>query len=366
MITLADLLEALTPAQPRLANATAESVSAVSVERLAPLAGAGPRDVGFFFSKEYADELKTGCPGVLITAEPFLKPLEQSGHPVWSRGVVIACRDPYLGLALLSERFADVMTSNAHRPGERAGLETEVHPSATVSPEAHLGRSVVVGPGCVIEAGARLGDRVRLYGSCTVGRDSEIGADSVLFPGVTVYERCVLGARARVHAGAVIGSDGFGFAQVKVPGSPFPVRHQKIYHLGRVVCGDDVEIGANTCLDRGTFGETRLGNQVKLDNQVHIGHNCVIGEGTVICGGTALAGGVKIGRWVMVGGLTGITNRVEVGDGAQVGALALVTKDVPAGGTAVGNPQREYKDHFRVHARMNRLISRGRNEEQES
>jgi UDP-3-O-[3-hydroxymyristoyl] glucosamine N-acyltransferase len=127
-----------------------------------------------------------------------------------------------------------------------------------------------------------------------------------------------------------------------------------------VVVGDDVEIGANCTIDRSTFGETRLARGVKLDNQVHVGHNCEIGEGTVIAGATALAGGVKFGRYAICGGLTGVANRVEVGDGASIGALALVTKDIPPGGTAVGNPQREYHEHFRAHALLTRLVKKGR------
>ena len=164
---------------------------------------------------------------------------------------------------------------------------------------------------------------------------------------------CLL--RVRIHAGSVIGADGFGYAP-KREGSQV-IGHVKIYHLGRVVIGDDVEIGANSCVDRSTFGETRIEKSAKLDNIVHIGHNALVEEGAVICGGTCLAGRASVGKFALVGGLTGIINDVHVGDGAQVAAMTLVSKDVLPGSTAVGNPQREYKQHFRAHAILNKLMT---------
>jgi UDP-3-O-[3-hydroxymyristoyl] glucosamine N-acyltransferase len=156
----------------------------------------------------------------------------------------------------------------------------------------------------------------------------------------------------------VIGSDGFGYAPKK-QGSQV-TGHQKIYHLGRVVVGDDVEMGANCCVDRSTLGETRIEKNSKLDNLVHLGHNSYLGEGAVICGGTCLAGNARVGKYAYVGGLTGIGNHVHVGDGATVGALTMVTKDVQAGGTAVGNPQRDRREHFRAHALLSRLLEERR------
>jgi UDP-3-O-[3-hydroxymyristoyl] glucosamine N-acyltransferase len=176
----------------------------------------------------------------------------------------------------------------------------------------------------------------------------------VLFPNVVVYECVTIGNRVRIHGNTVIGSDGFGYAPRREEGKV--VGLQKIYHLGRVVIEDDAELGACVTIDRGTFGETRLRKGAKLDNQVHLGHNTAVGESSAIAGGTCLAGRASVGRFAQVGGLTGVGNQVHIGDGAQVGALAMVTKDVPAGGTAVGNPQRDYRTHFKVHALLNKLL----------
>ncbi len=329
------------------------AADSIRVDRPSALEGSGPRDLAYFYSRDYEKELAKANAGVLITAEPFVKPLEASGLPLWSKSAVVACADPYLAMAILSEKFADALSTVAHvrRPGE----PTAVHPSAVVDPTAELGRSVRVGPGCVIEAGARIGEGSVLYPGCYIGPGARLGAGCVLFPQVTVYEWVEMGDRVRVHAGARIGSDGFGYAPRR--DGKDVVDHQKIHHLGRVLIGDDVEIGANSTIDRGTLGDTVIGSKTKLDNLVHVGHNARLGEGTIVCGGTCFAGRAKTGRFAYIGGLTGVANDVLVGDGAQVGALTLVTKDVPAGGTAVGAPARAHREHFKAHALLNRLLA---------
>lgn len=342
----------------RLANADVlgAAKSSLRVERPVPLASARRGHLAFFFNRAYQAELATAMPSVLITAEPFLKPLEASGHPLWKECAVIACADPYLAMADLSEHFAREL-STVGPVGEGTG-EPVVHATAIVSSEAQIGAGVRIGAYCVVEKGAKLASGVVLYPNCYIGPEVEIGAASILFPGVTVYEWTRVGARARIHAGTVIGSDGFGYAPMRegtqVKG------HQKIFHLGRVWIGDDVEMGANCCIDRATFGETRIADQVKLDNDVHVGHNARLDTGAVVCGGTALAGRASIGKFAYVGGLTGITNDVHVGDGAQVGAVSLVTKDVAPGSSAVGAPAREYEQHFRIHAMLNRMLAQRR------
>jgi UDP-3-O-[3-hydroxymyristoyl] glucosamine N-acyltransferase len=270
-------------------------------------------------------------------------------------------------MALLSEKFAGALSTVAHPPGASRG-DSRIHASAVIHASAKIAAGVQVGAHCVIEAEARIGAGSVLYPGCYVGPSCSLGEDCVLFPGVTLYEWTELGKRVRIHAGAVLGSDGFGYAPVKAPGAeggkPGVVGHQKIYHLGRVVVGDDVEIGANSCVDRSTFGETRIDRNSKLDNLVHLGHNARLEEGAIVCGGTCLAGNASVGKYAYVGGLTGVANQVHVGDGASVGALTLVTKDVPPGSTAVGNPQREYREHFKAHATLSRLVkSRGEKNE---
>ncbi len=340
----------------RLVNATelGSASERIRVDRPSPLPGAKNSDLAFFFSRYYERELPTARPGILITGEAFVKPLQAAGLPFWKTSAVIACADPYLAMAILSEKFAAELSSVAHLPGT-AGPEPQIHPTAVVSKTAELGPGVQVGARCVIEDDVRVGAGSIFYAGCYVGPKCSIGENSVLFAGVSLYEWTQIGDRVRVHAGAVIGADGFGYAPRRE--GDRVVAHQKIYHLGRVVIEDDVEIGANTCVDRGTFGETRIGRAAKIDNLIQIGHNAQVGEGAILCGGTCLAGNSNVGKFAYVGGLTGVANQVQIGDGASVGAMTLVTKDVPARGTAVGNPQREYKEHFKAHALLSRLLA---------
>lgn len=327
----------------------------IGIERASPLPHSGPTDLAFFFSKNYQKDLLTALPGVLIIGEPFVAALQNSGLPLWKKSAIVACADPYGAMAILSEKIASRLSSVAHLPQQVSSLEEpEIHASAVVHPSAQLGKGVVIGANCVIECGARIGARSVLYPGCYIGQEVRIGEDCVLFPRVTLYEWTELGSRIRIHAGCVLGSDGFGYAPLRE--GQKVIGHRKIYHLGRVVVGDDVELGANTCVDRSTFGETRIAKSAKLDNHVHIGHNAFIDEGAIICGGTCLAGRASVGKFALVGGLTGIINDVHVGDGASVAAMTLVSKDVAPGSTAVGNPQREYKEHFRAHATLNRLM----------
>jgi UDP-3-O-[3-hydroxymyristoyl] glucosamine N-acyltransferase len=331
----------------------------IRVDRPASLGVAQPSDLTFFFSKAFQHELLSSNPGILVTGDAFVQPLESAGLPIWGTAAVVACKDPYLAMAVLSEKFASVLSSVAHVPDlSRAEKPNEVHPTAVISPSAKLGAGVAIGPHCVIEDEVQIGAGTKIYAGSYIGAGCVIGQDCVLFPRVTLYEWTHLGNRVRIHSGSVLGSDGFGYAPRR-NGSEI-LGHQKIYHLGRVVVGNDVEIGANCTVDRGTFGDTQIGNHSKLDNLVHIGHNSRLDEGAVVCGGTCLAGNASLGKYVYVGGLTGITNHVHIGDGGSVGALTLVTKDVPPKGTAVGNPQRDHKEHFRAHALLSKLLTERR------
>jgi UDP-3-O-[3-hydroxymyristoyl] glucosamine N-acyltransferase len=340
--------------------------SAICVERPAGLASSRERDLAYFFSKQYQSELPTARPGVLITGEAFVQPLAAAGLPLWRESAVVACPDPYLAMAVLSEKFASAgLSSVVHARADVAAEMAEslgrpvVHPTAVVDPTAELGAGVQIGARVVVSEHARVGAGSYLYPGVFVVPRARLGERCVLFPNVTVYEDVQMGSDVRVHAGSVLGADGFGYApRFAAPvggGKPEIVAHQKIYHLGRVVIGDSVEIGALSCVDRGTIEDTRIGRGAKIDNQVHIGHNAEVGEGAIICGAAALAGNASVGKWAYVGGMVGITNHVHVGDGAKIAAMSLLTKDVKPGETAAGNPQREYSEHFRAHAALSRL-----------
>ena len=326
----------------------------VQVNRIATLGESQPNDVTFYYLRSFAAEFARAKPGILVTNETMRR--EMGSAPV--DYAIVVCADPYSAMAQLSAKFADRLSSVAHIPLPENFKPTSIHPTAVIDPSVEMGEGVQVGPHCVIERGCRIGARTVLYPGCFVGPQCVIGSSCVLFPRVTLYELTQLGDRVRIHAGAVIGADGFGYAPKRE--GRVVTGHQKIYHMGRVLVGDDVEIGANACVDRGTFGDTRLGKNVKLDNQVQVGHNAQLDEGAILCGSTSLAGHASIGKYAYLGGLTGVTNHTHIGDGAMVGALSLITKDVPPGGTAVGSPQRTQREHFKAHAFLNKLLTKKR------
>lgn len=325
-------------------------LNSISVSGISNLSTSSVDSVSFFFSKEYQAELLHASPGILVTAPPFVPHLKAANLGFWSTSAVVSCENPYLALGVVSEKIAE---------GERAKEEESlkdtpaINPGAEIHQTAEISEGVRIGAGCVIDRFAKIGQGTVLYPGVIVGARVQIGQNCTLFPQVTLYDKTLVGDRVRIHAGAVLGSDGFGYAPVIKDGQV--TGHQKIYHLGRVVVGNDVEIGANTCIDRGTFSDTVIEDQAVIDNLVQVGHNARVGQGSVLCGSLALAGRAQTGKFSYVGGLTGVVNRIKIGDYAKVGAMSLITKDVPAGESAVGNPQRTHKEHFKVHAALNKL-----------
>lgn len=349
-VTLERILE-VTQGQWVNADSIGKKPDQIRVEKASPLGASHPSSVAFFFSKEYQNEVLTAKCGILITAAPFWAGIQAHGLPMAKTTAVVVCTDPYLAMAKVSGLF-----------GPHSSQKAGIHPSAVVDPEARVASSASIGAHVVVSAGAVIGERSVLLPGCFIGEGVLIGEDAMIYSNVSIYDGVQIGKRVRIHSNTTIGSDGFGYAPVlgspsAAGGKPKPIGHQKIHHLGTVSIGDDVELGACVSIDRATFGETKIGNQAKLDNQVHIGHNAVVEEGAIICGGTCLAGGAKVQKFAYVGGLVGITNRVVVGEGAMIGALSLISKDVDAGATAVGNPQRDQKEHFKIHALLNRMLS---------
>jgi UDP-3-O-[3-hydroxymyristoyl] glucosamine N-acyltransferase len=277
--------------------------------------------------------------------------MEAAGLPLWKSSVVIACDDPYFAMATLSRKFAPMLSTVAHVEAP----EAYVHPMAWVDLTAKMGRNVRIGAHCSVEAGVEIGDGSVLYPGVSLGPSVKVGKGSVIFANVSVYENVRIGDRVRIHSGSVIGADGFGYAPERL--GKTIVDHRKIYHFGSVVIGDDVEIGACVTIDRGTVADTVVGPKAKIDNKVHLGHNSQVGEGAVLCGGSCLAGSASVGRFIYMGGMSGVNNKTHVGDGAMIGAMTMVTKDVPPGGNALGNPQRLFREHLQVHAILNRLLA---------
>jgi len=206
-----------------------------------------------------------------------------------------------------------------------------VHPSAVVGQGAIVPKSAVVGPLCVVESGAVLGERVHLQSQVFVGRGARIGDDSWLMPGVVLAAECVLGKRVRLQPGVVVGSDGFGYELVAG-------RHEKIPQVGTVVIGDDVEIGANSTLDRARFSHTSVGEGTKIDNLVQVGHNVEIGKHCIICGQVGISGSCTIGDYVVMAGQTGLAGHLTIGSGVKMGAKTGVKDDIPPNTSIWGTP----------------------------
>jgi UDP-3-O-[3-hydroxymyristoyl] glucosamine N-acyltransferase len=319
------------------------------VSRISALRGAREGDLCFFFSKEYQHELSDSRPGILITGEKFVGALSASGLPLWSASVVVACRDPYLAMARVSAQFAGLNESR-----EFGEISQGIHPTAVVHPSAKLADGASVGPHCVVERDAVIGENSRLVAGVFLGVGSTIGRDCLIFPHVTIYHGCRIGDRARIHSGVVIGSDGFGYAPEKSEGKA--VGHAKIHHLGGVVIGSDVEIGACTAVDRGTIGDTLIEDLVKIDNLVQVGHNSVLRKGAVLCGMSGVAGGSTVGRFAYLGGRAIVINKAEVGDGSMLAADTVVTKDVGPGEQVAGSPHRPLREHLKIQAKLSRML----------
>jgi UDP-3-O-[3-hydroxymyristoyl] glucosamine N-acyltransferase len=228
-----------------------------------------------------------------------------------------------------------------------------IHSSASIAPDAVIDPSAEIGPFVTISSQARIGARTRIGAGSAVGASVEIAEDSLIHARVTIYSRVTIGARSVVHSGAVIGADGFGF---ELAGAAY----RKVPQVGVVIIGTDVEIGANTCIDRATLGATLIGDGTKLDNMVHIAHNCRIGKHVVIAAQTGLAGGVTIGDYAVVGGQVGVGDKARIESKAVIGSGAgiLTAKIVRAGEPVWGTPARPLRRYLEQLATLARLSKR--------
>lgn len=329
--------------------------STQKIEKISPLGFATANSVAFFFNPAYQVELLKSQAGVLVTGTAFVQPLLQHPSPelkkILSKTILISCADPYGAMAAVTKRFSAAHSSHDHQDGAKG---IDVHQSAVIDATVKLPARISIGANAVIGANVKLADGVVIYPNVVIAPNCAVGEESVLFPNVTLYEGTVIGKKVRIHAGAVIGADGFGYSQVLENGKP--IQHQKIYHLGGVVIDDQVEIGANTTIDRGTLGDTHIHKNVKIDNQVQIGHNCVVGEGSIICGTAGMAGSSSLGRFVVMGAQAGTANQVHIGDYSKMAAYSGAGKDVPANTEVAGLPSRPIAQHYKIMALLNRML----------
>jgi UDP-3-O-[3-hydroxymyristoyl] glucosamine N-acyltransferase len=221
-----------------------------------------------------------------------------------------------------------------------------IHPTAVVADSAQLGENVSIGAHSVIEGGVVIGANTVIQSNCVIAYKTVIGSDCLFYPLVSTREFTEIGDRVIIHNGTVVGSDGFGYA-VQEDGS-----RTKIAQIGKVVIGDDVELGANVCIDRARFGKTRIGKGTKIDNLVQIAHNVVIGEHSVMCGQSGISGSTTIGSRVILAGQAGLAGHLEVGDGAIVGAQAGVMKDVAPKDFVMGSPAMNHLQAKKMIANM--------------
>jgi UDP-3-O-[3-hydroxymyristoyl] glucosamine N-acyltransferase len=301
----------------------------VPISQVATLRGAAPGEIAFLVHAKYRSDLgATRAAAVIVGAEDR----DATALPR------IVCKDPYAYFARVSALF-----------NPPAPIAPGVHPSAVVAPDASVAPTAQVGAGCVIGSRARVGEGASLGAGCIVGENAGIGPDARLHPRVTVYPGCEIGARSIVHSGVVIGADGFGFA-------PEGGTWLKIPQIGRVLIGVDVEIGANTTIDRGAIEDTVIEDGAKLDNQIQIGHNCRIGAHTAIAGCVGIAGSTTIGRHCMIGGAAMIGGHLTIADRVIVAGSTVVTKSIDKPGTYLSViPAEEAREWRRIVAHLRGL-----------
>jgi len=290
-----------------------------AITSIASLEAAASGDLSFLGNPKYRTQVAES------KASMILLPADYAGEPHPGQLFVLV-DNPSAALAKLCARIEQSLWPKP-APG--------IHPSASVSPAACVAPSATVGPLCVVEEGAVIGERVHLQAQVFVGRQAVVGDDSWLMPGSVVATQCTLGRRVRLQPGAIIGADGFGYEFVNG-------RHEKIPQVGSVHLSDDVEIGANTTLDRARFSRTTVGEGTKIDNLVQIGHNVIIGRHCILCAQTGVSGSTTIEDYVVLAGQVGVVGHITIGKGSKVGGQAGVLSSLEPGSYVVGNPPLPY------------------------
>jgi UDP-3-O-[3-hydroxymyristoyl] glucosamine N-acyltransferase len=290
----------------------------LEINGAASLLEARSGDVTFYGNPRYLSQLRVSRASAVIVPCGF----EEKIAPA-----LLKVDNPSAAFALAVSTFA---------PAEFQ-VASGIHPSAVVASTAVLGKGVSIGPLAVVEDGVAIGVGTKIGGGCYLGREVSLGENCTIHPNVTIRERCTLGDRVIVQPGAVIGSCGFGYELQNG-------KHVKIPQTGIVEIGDDVEIGANTTIDRARFGRTVIGEGSKIDNLVQIAHNVQVGSHSIICAQVGIAGSTRIGSYVTLAGQVGLAGHIEIGDKAVIGAQSGLSKNVPAGDLVIGAPAKPMKE----------------------
>lgn len=306
-----------------LVNGQVEGDENVKVNTFAKIEEGHPGALSFLANPKYTNFIYTTESSIVLVRRDFV-----AEHPV--KATLIRVDDPYATVAHLLD-----MVSKMNQV-EKRGIEMPsfVAEGVNVPDDAYVGAFAYIGNGVKIGAGAKI------YPQAYVGAGCEIGDGTILYPGVKVYDGCKIGKRCILHSGAVIGADGFGFA-------PVDGHYEKIPQTGNVVIDDDVEIGANTTIDRAMMGATHIGKGVKLDNLIQIAHNCSVGDNTVMAAQVGIAGSAKIGAQCMIGGQVGIVGHISIADGTHIGAQSGVNKATKPGDRIMGAPAVEMGEYAR-------------------
>lgn len=313
------------------------------ISGLGTLESAESGEISFLANSNYQKYLpETKASAVLV------KPEHASLSPV----TCLVTDNPYVAFARLSQLFDPVRME-----------EAQIHPAASIHPDAVLGKGVSVGAGAVIEAGVTIGDGSVIEANSVIGKDSVLGHDCHIFPNVTIYHGVSIGNAVRIHSSTVIGADGFGFANEKG-------KWIRIAQLGSVIIGDFVEIGSNTNIDRGALDDTVIGSQVIIDSQVQIAHNVRIGDGCAIAGCTGIAGSARIGNYCMIAGAANIAGHISLCDGVTITMCTSVTKDITEPGSYSSGtlmmPNRNWRKNVIRFSQLDQLAKRIRQLEKEA
>ena len=306
----------------------------VAVQAIAPLDRAGAEHLSFFTSARYAPLMADSWAGIVLVSPE----LRDAPGKCQTR-IIVA--NPHDALMSLIPRF--------YRPVVHVA---GIHPSAHIGRDVQVGSDVCIEAGAVVEDDAVIGDRTWIGALSVVGAAASIGDDCLVYPQVTIYPNTRVGDRVILHSGVRLGSDGFGYVQKLVGGQK---AHVKIPHVGRTIIGNDVEIGANSAIDRGSVDDTVVGDGTKIDNLVHVGHNVRIGRLCLILAQVGIAGSTRIEDGVTMGGQAAAAGHLTIGAGARLAGQAGAISDVPAGETWSGYPARPHKDALRATAALFRL-----------